>query len=359
VSMEDAAGSRGKKEGSMSRGAGAVYLLTDRRANETAVIVSDHGWKVLALLGTMALATSIPQVIVALFTGVIVDRFSKKRLIQIGQAVAVVPAITIAVLIKTGYLNSAHHDSWWILICASIIQGMASSLLWSARLSIIPELVNSDSRVRAIVKVLDMAGIPRTSMGVTGSMLAGLQNESSDIDFVVYGPLWFRARDAITIAKQQEGLIKKIDEEMWQRIYSKRIPEIPFDEFMLHESRKGNRGMVEGTYFDLLFVKEWDQIKEPLLRGRDTIKMKIEARVKNADFAFDSPAFYKIEHNEIDHVLSYTHTYAGPALPGEIIEACGVVEEVGSIKRLVVGTSREPKGEWIRSLTWLEQCGYI
>ena len=30
-----------------------------------------------ALLGTMALATSIPQVIVALFTGVIVDRFSK------------------------------------------------------------------------------------------------------------------------------------------------------------------------------------------------------------------------------------------------------------------------------------------
>jgi MFS family permease len=102
-----------------------------------------------ALLGTMALATSIPQVIVALFTGVIVDRFSKKRLIQIGQAVAVVPAITIAVLIKTGYLNSAHHDSWWILICASIIQGMASSLLWSARLSIIPELVNKTQLANA------------------------------------------------------------------------------------------------------------------------------------------------------------------------------------------------------------------
>jgi MFS family permease len=102
-----------------------------------------------ALLGTMALATSIPQVIVALFTGVIVDRFSKKRLIQIGQAVAVVPAITIAVLIKTGYLNSAHHDSWWILICAFIIQGMASSLLWSARLSIIPELVNKTQLANA------------------------------------------------------------------------------------------------------------------------------------------------------------------------------------------------------------------
>ena len=220
--------------------------------------------------------------------------------------------------------------------------------------SVVPELVNTDSRVRAIVKTLDLAGIPRTSMGVTGSMLAGLQNDNSDIDFVVYGPVWFRARDA-----KQEGLIEEINEEMWQRIYRKRIPDISFDEFMLHESRKGNRGMVEGTYFDLLFVREWDQIKEPLLRGKDTVKMKIEARVKNADFAFDSPAYYKVEHDEIDHVLSYTHTYAGQALPGELIEARGVVEEVGGIKRLVVGTSREPKGEWIRSLTWLEQCGYI
>ena len=225
--------------------------------------------------------------------------------------------------------------------------------------NIIPKLIKTDSRVREIVKVLDMSGIPRTSMGVTGSMLLGLQNENSDIDFVVNGPLWFRARDTITIAKQQEGSIEELDEEMWKRIYRKRIPDIPFEEFMLHESRKGNRGMIEGTYFDLLFVREWNQIKEPLLRGKDTVRMRIEAEVTNADFAFDSPAYYKIRHSEIDHVISYTHTYAGQALPKEIIEASGIVEEVGNMKRLVVGTSREPKGEWIKSLTWLEKCGYI
>ena len=97
----------------------------------------------------------------------------------------------------------------------------------------------------------------------------------------------------------------------------------------------------------------------PDKRASPAVNMKIEARVKNADFAFDSPAYYKVEHDVIDHVLSYTHTYAGQALPGELIEACGIVEEVGDIKRLVVGTSREPKGEWIRSLTWLEKCGYL
>jgi hypothetical protein len=39
-------------------------------------------------------------------------------------------------------------------------------------------------------------------MGVTGSLLAGLQNESSDVDFIVYGNSWFTARDIITQAKK-------------------------------------------------------------------------------------------------------------------------------------------------------------
>ncbi|MDD5614620.1 MAG: hypothetical protein PHH85_00295 [Candidatus Methanoperedens sp.] len=35
---------------------------------------------------------------------------------------------------------------------------------------------------------------------------------------------------------------------------------------------------------------------------------------------------------------------------------CGQTS-TGDIKRLVVGTTREPKGEWIRSLTLLEKNG--
>jgi predicted nucleotidyltransferase len=111
--------------------------------------------------------------------------------------------------------------------------------------------------------------------------------------------------------------------------------------------------MVGGTYFDLLYVRDWKDIT-PCLRGTDIGNKTIEATITNADFAFDSPAIYKIDHTEISYVLSYTHTYAGQALPGERIEARGMVEIVGNMKRLVVGTTREPKGEWIRSLTLLE-----
>jgi predicted nucleotidyltransferase len=218
----------------------------------------------------------------------------------------------------------------------------------------LPVLLKDNKKLKAIVDILLEGGVPHGKMGVTGSLLAGLQNASSDIDFIVYGKSWFRARNTIAKAKKEGFPITEISDEMWQEIYKKRKPELSFDEFLKHEIRKGNRGMVDGTYFDLLYVRDWDDITL-CLRGEDIGVEMIEATVTNADFAFDSPAIFQIDHPEISYVLSYTHTYAGQALVGEKIEARGMVEVAGNIKRLVVGTSREPKGEWIRSLTLLEK----
>ena len=216
----------------------------------------------------------------------------------------------------------------------------------------LPQIVEKNEKVKVIVKSLEKY-VPVENMGVTGSLLPGLEIGSSDIDFIVYGSPWFTARDIIQQEKKKKNPITEISDQMWQDIYKKRRPDISFDEFWLHEIRKGNRGMVGGTYFDLLYVRDWKDIT-PCLRGTDIGNKTIEATITNADFAFDSPAIYKIDHPEISYVLSYTHTYAGQALPGERIEARGMVEIVGNMKRLVVGTTREPKGEWIRSLTLLE-----
>ncbi len=224
-------------------------------------------------------------------------------------------------------------------------------------------LAEEDRRVAAIVDFLVAAGIPIESMGVTGSMLPGLQIEGSDIDFVVYGNYWFTARDAIMQKMRNvppdmdrdlpQPRITGISDEMWHQIYAKRVPEISFDEFMIHELRKGNRGMVEGTYFDLLFVRDWDQLPVRQERGADMHRCTIKARVTSADLAFDNPAVYEIDHPVISKILCYTHTYAGQALAGEMVEARGRMEQVGATRRLVVGTSREPDDEWMRSLTLL------
>jgi len=216
-------------------------------------------------------------------------------------------------------------------------------------------VADRDPRVRKIATILAEAGVPRTEMGITGSMLIGLNDPTSDIDFVVYGPWWWKARDIINAAKAG-GEIQDLDLATWQKIYKKRKPETGFDEFMLHEKRKGNRGMVDGTYFDLLFTRDWSQI-EPQMKGKQLGPRKIVATVTDARFAFDSPAIFRLDDDEVAEIFCYSHTYAGQAREGEVVEAQGVLEETAAGLRLVVGTTREAKGEWIRSLTLLEGVG--
>ncbi len=80
----------------------------------------------------------------------------------------------------------------------------------------------------------------------------------------------------------------------------------------------------------------------------------IEATVTDASLSFDNPAVYDVDHAEISRVLSFTHTYSGQALAGEVIEARGVVEQHGDEQWLIVGTTREARGEYIVSRTLLE-----
>ncbi|MHC1635590.1 MAG: nucleotidyltransferase domain-containing protein [Candidatus Methanospirareceae archaeon] len=220
----------------------------------------------------------------------------------------------------------------------------------------ISKVVEREEKVRIVYEMLKER-IPKENIGITGSFLCGLNSKESDMDFVIYGRRNFdRARDIIEEAKE-EGIISPIDEEMWRRIYDKRMPELSYEEFVAHEKRKRNRGRIGDSYFDILYVRDWDEIeimdKEVYERGKKIGYAKIRGEVKEASFAFDSPAIYEIEHPLIKKVLCFTHTYAGQAVEGEMIEARGVVERTERGMRLVVGTTREAKGEWIKSLSLL------
>ena len=206
-----------------------------------------------------------------------------------------------------------------------------------------------------VARLASILKVPRGFIGCTGSLLCGLENDNSDIDLVVYGKHWFVAQQTLRSAIRA-GTIGGLSPEMWRRVYQKRNPEIPFDTFVVHEERKWNRGQIEGTYFDLLFTRSYEDLNR-IASGRGVVlgKTTIEAQVTDVSFAFDSPAVYEVEHEEFSRVLSFTHTYSGQALPGETIEACGVAEQHGNERWLVVGTTREARGEYIISRTLLEQ----
>lgn len=209
-----------------------------------------------------------------------------------------------------------------------------------------------NDRVRLLA---DLFTLPGGMLGCTGSFLCGLENEASDIDLVVYGQAWFTAQKQLR-NMIEEGVINCLSPEMWRKVYTKREPAIPFDIFVLHEKRKWNRGEIEGTYFDLLYTRSYGDLGSVLTgRGRVIDRRCIQARVTDASLAFDSPAIYEIEHEDISRVLSFTHTYSGQALEGEFIEAKGVCEEHEGNKWLVVGTSRIAPDEYIISRTLMEE----
>jgi predicted nucleotidyltransferase len=85
--------------------------------------------------------------------------------------------------------------------------------------------------------------------------------------------------------------------------------------------------------------------------------MTVEARVTDASLSFDSPAVYLVDHEVVDRIVSFTHTYSGQALPGETVEARGILEDHGEEAWLVVGTTRTARGEYIISRTLLGEEG--
>jgi hypothetical protein len=220
----------------------------------------------------------------------------------------------------------------------------------------LPVIAEHEEKVKTIYKLLG-THIPQKRLGITGSYLCGLNSETSDMDFVVYGREYFnRAREVIQEACEK-GLTTEITEEMWRYIYQKRKPELSYEEFIAHELRKNHRGAIGNTYFDILYVRDPAELQQlakgDYEKGVSGGHRLITADVKDASFSFDSPAIYEIEHPEIAKILSFTHTYAGQAAAEETIEARGVVEKTKYETRLVVGTTREAKGEWIRSLSLL------
>lgn len=215
-----------------------------------------------------------------------------------------------------------------------------------------PRIIARHPRVQHLAGILN---VPPGFIGCTGSLLCGLENENSDIDLVVYGDHWFIAQQTLRSAIIT-GKLEGLSPDMWRRVYEKRKPDIPYETFVLHEERKWNRGQIEGTYFDLLFTRSYDDLDRIAFdRGMILGRRTIEARVTDASLAFDSPAVYEVEHDEFDQVISFTHTYSGQALAGETIEACGVAERHGNGQWLVVGTTREARGEYIISKTLIEE----
>ena len=242
------------------------------------------------------------------------------------------------------------------------------------------ENVKNPKLIKKLMDIADffhyMADIPYENLGISGSILPGLQKEnSSDLDFVVYG--LDNHRRAIAAFKENRGkevYIKDVDkyitvegitDDYWDFVYNKRMSDesLTKEEFKWYENRKANRGTIDGTLFDILATKDYSEITGV---WGDTVYepqgiAQIECDIVSALGAYDNPSLYTIENVklidgvdfDLSEVVSFTHTYAGEVIDGEHVVAKGKVEKViingeTSHYRLVVGTTREAVDEYLK-----------
>lgn len=117
-----------------------------------------------AMLGIVAGARSLPQLMFAPIGGVVADRVDKRRLLVTTQIALVVLSLVNAVLVHIGIIQI------WHLVVISMVQGVLQPFNMPARTAVIPDLVKEDQVSNALA--LDSTG--RNINRVAAPALAGI-----------------------------------------------------------------------------------------------------------------------------------------------------------------------------------------
>jgi predicted nucleotidyltransferase len=204
----------------------------------------------------------------------------------------------------------------------------------------------------------EKADIPWSTIGISGSILAGLTTEKSDIDPIVYGEENCRKAYAALqeLLKDQDSQFKPYSREELQVLFDFRSKDtqMSFEDFVLVESRKAFQGKFMETDYFIRFVKEWNQISEQYgdVCFSNSGYAKITAKIADSSDSLFTPCTYKVENVQvvegpklepINEIVSFRGRFCEQAKNGEAVEAQGKVElltdkrRASEFYRLIIG----------------------
>jgi len=157
---------------------------------------------------------------------------------------------------------------------------------------------NKALRLATVLK--EKAGIPWRAIGISGSIMAGLTNEKSDIDPLVYGiensrKAYAALKDLLTTF---DSGFKPYSKGELQTLFDFRSKDtqMSFEDFEKVESRKAFQGKFMGTDYFIRFVKDWNEISEQYsdVCYKNSGYVKITANVADATDSLFTPCTYKL-----------------------------------------------------------------
>jgi len=197
--------------------------------------------------------------------------------------------------------------------------------------------------VQLAEELKEAAGIPWSSVGISGSVLAGLYTAKSDVDPVVYGEENSRRAYAAleALLKDAASGFKPYSREELQALFDFRSKDtiMSFEDFARVERRKAFQGMYVGTDYFIRFVKDWSQVSEQYgdICYRNSGYARISATIADDSEALFTPCTYRVEDvqvasgpklSPIKEIASFRGRFCEQAKKGEAVTAQGKVELV-------------------------------
>ena len=229
--------------------------------------------------------------------------------------------------------------------------------LWALRFA--KDLTVLESKALQLAQTLKAeANIPWSSLGVSGSIMAGLTTEKSDIDPLVYGEENCRKAYVALQKLQTEptSSFKPYNHTELAELFDFRSKDtqMNFEDFVLLESRKAFQGKFMGTDYFIRFVKDWTEISEQYgdVCFKNSGYAKITGKILDSTDSLFTPCTYKLDNVQvvegpkltpIQEIVSFRGRFCEQANNGEAIEAQGKVEQVNNKKtggehyRLILG----------------------
>jgi MFS family permease len=115
----------------------------------------------LSLVGALQFT---PMLLFSLFAGVLIDKFSKKKILLVTQSASLLITLALAILVWIG------HVQYWHILVAATALGFVNTLDMPTRQSFVIELVGKDDLMNAIALNSSVFNLAR----IVGPALAGV-----------------------------------------------------------------------------------------------------------------------------------------------------------------------------------------
>jgi uncharacterized protein len=187
------------------------------------------------------------------------------------------------------------------------------------------------------------ANIPWSSIGISGSIMAGLTTDKSDIDPLVYGVENCRKAYAALqklLLKEDSGFKPYSRDELKELFdFRSKDTQMSFEDFTVVESRKAFQGKFMGTDYFIRFVKDWSEESEQYgdIHYKNSGYARITAKIADSTDSLFTPCKYGLKDvqvvegpklSPIQQIASFRGRFCEQAINGETIEAQGKVEWV-------------------------------